>query len=74
MVLDPLLPAPLGAPEEYRDLVACMDAYDRLGRTLWRGWLGKTGTPAPAAPADVRALAGALYLPEPMTTRETRYE
>lgn len=40
VVLDPLLPEPIVPRAERRRLVASMRRYDRIGRELWKGWLG----------------------------------
>jgi len=58
IVLDPLLPEPIGPVAERRKLVAVMSEYDALGRKCWAGWLG--GDPLPdRGPVDVQGLAGA---------------
>jgi phenylacetic acid degradation operon negative regulatory protein len=58
IVLDPLLPEPIGPVAERRKLVAVMREYDALGRKCWAGWLG--GDPLPdRGPLDVQGLEGA---------------
>ncbi len=54
LVLDPLLPEPIVPAGERRRLVETMKRYDRLGRRVWKGWLG-SDAPAPRdLPAGVR--------------------
>jgi phenylacetic acid degradation operon negative regulatory protein len=58
IVLDPLLPEPIGPVAERRELVTVMGEYDALGRNCWAGWLG--GDPLPdRGPVDVQGLEGA---------------
>jgi phenylacetic acid degradation operon negative regulatory protein len=40
VVLDPLLPEPIVPCAERRRLVTAMRRYDRLGREIWKDWLG----------------------------------
>ena len=40
VVLDPLLPEPIVPGAERRRLVTAIRRYDRLGREMWKGWLG----------------------------------
>jgi phenylacetic acid degradation operon negative regulatory protein len=65
LVLDPLLPEVIVPARERRALVEAMQAYDRLGRLAWAGWLGESepvGTSVPVgmrenSPAEARGLA-----------------
>jgi phenylacetic acid degradation operon negative regulatory protein len=59
IVLDPLLPERIVPAAERRRLVAAMRRYDRLGREVWKGWLGDgklcdppVGVRGPGAGAD----------------------
>jgi hypothetical protein len=59
LVLDPLLPEPIVASAERRALAEAMQAYDRIGRRAWQGWLGAAEPDPERCPADVRGLDGA---------------
>lgn len=54
IVLDPLLPDALVPGDERRALVAAMEAYDRLGREAWRGFMEAHGVLSQRAPLDTR--------------------
>ncbi|NNL64976.1 MAG: hypothetical protein HKP30_01910, partial [Myxococcales bacterium] len=54
IVLDPLLPDALVPGDERRALVAAMEAYDRLGREAWRGFMEAHGVRSQRAPLDTR--------------------
>ena len=58
ILLDPLLPAPIGDPEGLLALVEEMRDFDKLGRKLWSGWMGEAGAQPLSGPADVRELRG----------------
>ena len=58
ILLDPLLPAPIGDPEGLQGLVDEMRRFDKLGRNLWSGWMDETGAKTLFGPADVRELRG----------------
>lgn len=58
ILLDPLLPAPIGDPEGLLELVHEMRGFDKLGRNLWSGWMGESGAQPLFGPADVRELRG----------------
>ncbi len=59
LALDPLLPEALAPAAPRRALVARMRSYDRLGRALWRGWLGESGSAPLALPVHGAADLGA---------------
>lgn len=58
ILLDPLLPAPIGDPDGLLALVVEMRDFDKLGRELWSGWMGEAGPQPLYGPADVRELRG----------------
>jgi phenylacetic acid degradation operon negative regulatory protein len=53
LVLDPLLPEPIVAPDERRALLEVMRRYDALGRRAWAGWLGDERDEPADLPAGV---------------------
>jgi len=69
ILLDPLLPAPIGDPEGLLELVREMRSFDKLGRNLWSGWMGEAAAQPVSGPADVRGLRGVAG---PADVRELR--
>jgi phenylacetic acid degradation operon negative regulatory protein len=55
LVLDPLLPEPIGDVAERRALLAAMRRYDKLGHACWRAFFSEYRVTSLRAPVDSKA-------------------
>ncbi len=55
LVLDPLLPEPIVAAGERRELVQALRDYDRAGRGCWRAFMREHDAVADSSPAHLFA-------------------
>lgn len=62
LLLDPLLPDTIVRGGPRRALLESMRRYDRLGRSVWAGFLGRFDVPHRSAPVDTRVGVGAEQL------------
>ena len=65
LLLDPLLPDTIVPGGPRRALLESMRRYDRLGRSVWAGFLGRFDVPHRSAPLDTRLAVGAERLGPP---------